>query len=47
VLLDPPHDVTDGALIQLYRYFVAPGPPPQRVSRWVINQREAMARTWS
>jgi DNA-binding CsgD family transcriptional regulator len=47
VLSDPPHEVTDGALIQLYRYFGRPGrldPLPPRVSRWVVDQREAMAK---
>jgi DNA-binding CsgD family transcriptional regulator len=46
VLSDPPRELTDGALVALYRYFGRPGradPLPARVSRWVISQRTALA----
>ncbi len=46
VLSDPPHELTDGALVALYRHFGRPGrndPLPGRVSRWVAGQREALA----
>jgi DNA-binding CsgD family transcriptional regulator len=46
VLADPLHELTSGALIQLYRFFGRPGrvdPLPQRVSRWVDRQRAVMS----
>jgi DNA-binding NarL/FixJ family response regulator len=46
VLSDPPHELTSGALIALYRYFGRPGrvdPLPSRVSRWVSGQRKLNA----
>lgn len=44
VLADPLHELTAGALTQLYRYFGRPGrtdPLPPRVARWVASQRTA------
>lgn len=41
---DQPHDVTNGALIELYRFFGRPSgrePFPTRVSQWLDNQRHA------
>jgi DNA-binding NarL/FixJ family response regulator len=46
VLSDPPHELTAGALVALYRFFGRPGradPLPARVSRWLAGQRQAMA----
>jgi DNA-binding CsgD family transcriptional regulator len=42
ILTDPPHEVTTGALITLYRYFGRPaadGPLPARVARWIDSQQ--------
>jgi DNA-binding NarL/FixJ family response regulator len=47
VLDDPPHELTSGALVALYRYFGRPGrvePLPARVSRWIASQRRLIAR---
>ncbi len=46
VLSDPLHELTDGALVALYRYFGRPGrsdPLPGRVSRWIDGQRQLLA----
>jgi DNA-binding CsgD family transcriptional regulator len=43
VLSDPPHEVTPGALVSLYRFFGRPpttGPLPVRVDRWMASQQE-------
>jgi len=42
VLSDPPHEVTPGALVSLYRFFGRPpatGPLPTRVDRWMASQQ--------
>jgi DNA-binding CsgD family transcriptional regulator len=42
VLSDPPHEVTPGALVSLYRFFGRPtstSPLPVRVGRWLAQQQ--------
>jgi DNA-binding CsgD family transcriptional regulator len=46
VLSDPPHELTPGALVSLYRHFGPPtpaGPLPPRVDRWIGAQRSRLA----
>jgi DNA-binding CsgD family transcriptional regulator len=46
VLSDPPHELTAGSLISLFRYFGRPGrngPFPARVERWLDAQRSRLA----
>jgi DNA-binding CsgD family transcriptional regulator len=45
VLADPPHEVTPGALLSLYRFFGRPTSPsalPARVGRWMASQRSQL-----
>jgi DNA-binding CsgD family transcriptional regulator len=45
VLSDPPHELTPGALVSLYRYFGRPtrtSPFPARVERWLKMQTERL-----
>jgi DNA-binding CsgD family transcriptional regulator len=45
VLSDPPHEVTPGALVSLYRSFGRPSrtsPLPIRVDRWLASQRSRL-----
>ena len=45
VLSDPPHEVTPGALVSLYRYFGRPSqtsPLPARVERWLASQQSRL-----
>jgi DNA-binding CsgD family transcriptional regulator len=46
VLSDPPHEVTPGALVSLYRFFGRPaatGPLPIRVERWMASQQAKLS----
>jgi DNA-binding CsgD family transcriptional regulator len=45
VLSDPPHELTPGALVSLYRYFGRPtqtSPLPARVERWMASQQSRL-----
>jgi DNA-binding CsgD family transcriptional regulator len=48
VLSDPPHELTPGALVSLYRYFGRPtqtSPFPFRVERWLEVQRSLVSES--
>jgi DNA-binding CsgD family transcriptional regulator len=46
VLSDPPHELTPGALVSLYRFFGRPpttSPLPVRVDRWMASQQSRLS----